>query len=395
MARHFLRNNLVVEITCADMTRMFKSLSDKGIVVYDIINTGILTVEIEVGWKSLKEIIKIVEKFGGHIKVKRVWGIRPYVGWFIKRRIIAIAILVLGLFLSVLPSRVFFVCVEGNTMVPTKRILEAADKCGLSFGSLRRAIRSEKIKNSLLEELPQLQWAGINTSGCVATISVKERGVGESEQEFPGIGNIIAARDGIIQNYAVENGTAICRIGEAVTAGQVLVSGYIDCGGVIKCVCAQAEVNACTVRDIDAVTPATALKRQLVVDEKTTYSILLGKKLINLYKDSGILDTSCVKMYSERYLTLPGGFQLPIALVTHRLVSYSTAICDVSSSCEWLPKYCETYLREHMVAGQILSKSSWTETDNGTTNFHGEYICLEMIGQFVGEENLSDGRQTD
>ena len=36
-------------------------------------------------------------------------------------------------------------------------------------------IRSEKVKNSLLQRIPQLQWAGINTDGCVAVISVREK----------------------------------------------------------------------------------------------------------------------------------------------------------------------------------------------------------------------------
>ena len=182
------------------------------------------------------------------------------------------------------------------------------------------------MKNALLSTLPQLQWAGINTSGCVATISVREKNTNEELTPEVGIGNIIAKTDGIIQTCTVLNGTALCSAGDAVTAGQILVSGYTDCGIALKAVRAEAEITASTIRSVSAVTLLPDVIRGEQIHEETKFSLRIGKKLINLFKDSGISDTSCVKMYTEEYLTLPGGFRLPIALVTQRCIYY--APCD-------------------------------------------------------------------
>ena len=80
---------------------------------------------------------------------------------------------ILFLLAMYLPSRVLFIRVEGNMQIPDRQILAAAEECGIRFGASRREVRSEKVKNALLSSVPQLQWAGVNTAGCVATISVR------------------------------------------------------------------------------------------------------------------------------------------------------------------------------------------------------------------------------
>ena len=204
-----------------------------------------------------------------------------------------------------LPSRVLFVQIEGNTHVESRRILESAARCGIAFGASRREIRSEKIKNALIECIPELSWVGVNTYGCTAVISVRER-VKESDTEnIHGVSSIVASCDGVIRQITVLQGNRVCSVGQAVTKGQVLISGYTDCGISIQATAAKGEVFAETSRSVTAIFPRVCMQRgeKQCIEQK--YAVIIGKKRINFSNSSGILGTSCVKMYTEKYLTLP------------------------------------------------------------------------------------------
>ena len=155
-----------------------------------------------------------------------------------------------------LPTRIFFVRVEGNVTTPTRLILDAAGESGIRFGASRRAVRSEKMKTALLSALPHLHGAGGNTSGCVATGSVRQRTEPEVTGQDRAVSSIVASRDGFIVSATVTRGNSLCRVGQSVKAGQVLISGYTDCGICIQATRAEGETCAQTSREFAAVTPA-------------------------------------------------------------------------------------------------------------------------------------------
>jgi sporulation protein YqfD len=178
------------------------------------------------------------------------WGLRR----LIRRPLLICSVLFLIVMSMYLPTKVLFIQVEGNRAVPTNLILEQAAECGIRFGTGTRQVRSEKMKNALLQRIPQLQWAGINTSGCTAVISVREKTHSDkSEQTYP-ISSLVAIRDGYVTNVSVTAGSAACKIGQSVKAGQMLISAYTDCGLYIQAVRAKGEIFADTSRQSTVLT---------------------------------------------------------------------------------------------------------------------------------------------
>ena len=165
------------------------------------------------------------------------------------------------------------------------KILSAAEDCGIVFGASRRRVRSEKTKNALLSAIPQLQWAGVNTSGCVATISVRERTEAVQAEDSKFIQSIVAIRDGYVLSATVTEGTGLVIPGQSVQKGQILISGYTDCGICIRAEGAAGEVMAQTSRELEAVMPAKYDQRTQNREVRKHYSLLIGKKRIKLWKD--------------------------------------------------------------------------------------------------------------
>lgn len=385
---------IIAEVTSADIANLLNKLVANGISLEDVRYTDALTVRITLRRQTYLQLVLLADKYGANVRRIRKLGSFLLVKKFLKRPVMTLFLLLVFLLACYVPGRVFFLSVEGNVQVPDKYILEVAERCGIGFGAKRRMVRSEIMKNQLLESIPQLQWAGINTYGCTAVISVREKTISEEPKEvnYP-VYRIVASRDGIIQSCTVFQGSAQCVVGQAVKAGQTLVSGYLDCGIIIKTTRAEAEIKALTVRDLEVVSPAPTAKRGDVQNQKTNYSLKIGKNLIKFYKDSGNLDTTCGKIYLEEYVCLPGGFRLPIAIVKEDIIYYDTSRGEepVIDSGEWLKDFAESYLKREMISGEIISENAEITANTGVFSLCGRYTCSEMIGQVAKEEIIPKG----
>lgn len=386
---HSLGGMVALTLTSADPSAALTAFNSAGIVLHNVQkDEDDLRVRFFIRRQDYKKLCGIVKRRGDTLGPVKRNGLY-WIGKGLLRRPVLLCGIVLLLFLVLfLPTRIFFFRVEGNVTVPTKLILEKCAQYGIAFGTSRKEVRSERLKNAILEAIPELQWAGINTSGCTATISVRERSIPDETEKEHGVSSIAASRDGIITECTVIRGSAACQIGQAVRAGQVLISGYTDCGISIRAEQAEGEVYAQTQHELTAKMPSEFTERVGNSTEIIKYSLIIGKKRINLYKGSGISDASCVKMYSENYITLPGGFQLPVAIVTEVWTYFDEEISVLSEeqATVVLSDFVKHYLPGQMVAGQILDKQESILPAEGVFCLEGKYACLEMIGVMRSEE---------
>lgn len=384
-------SKMKLQLTCANIPGAMDRLNRWGITVYDYETVDEITAVFSID-TTLYTKMPDLSRYGCRVQILQDRRISCRDIW--KRRWVLMIGIAAMLFLTFyIPTKVLFFRVEGAASVPEKLILEKAEVCGLRFGASRREVRSERVKNQLLQLLPQLQWAGINTQGCVAVISVEERQPEESEQlTFEGVGNIVCARDGVIQSVTVLQGSSRCKPGQAVRKGEILISGYTDCNGIIRAEAAQGEVYAMTNRVIHAIAPHKRAQKGSIISEERKYSILIGKKRINLYKDSGILGTTCDKMYSYSYVTLPGGFQLPLALIREKWITWQPEAAETNETETetLLTSFSEDYLLSQMVSGQILDSDVLFTHREDHSVLSGSYACSEMIGQILYEERFQE-----
>lgn len=379
---------LELELTSAQMEAALEAISKEGISLMHLLRMDELSCHFQISAKEYAILKNVVKKRGDSVKVIKRQGFFWKLGGLLNRPVLLAGIFLLLALVLYLPSRIFFVRVEGNRDTSQKEILAAAEACGIGFGSSRREVRSEKMKNALLAALPQLQWAGVNTSGCVAVISVRE-GPETKAPETKGIVTSIAAiRDGHIISGTVTRGQGMFYVGQTVREGQILISGYTDCGLCIRAEKAEGEILAQTVREIEVITPSEVAFREEVLETKRMYSLIFRKKRINLWKDSGISPDSCGRMYKEYYIALPGGFRLPFALCIEEFVYCNMEVrkTALERTQNKLSDFAEQFLSQQMVAGSIKKKDERVSSENGIYRLTGKYVCTEMIGREVPEQ---------
>lgn len=367
-----------VRLTSADCAGRLREISGE-MRIEGIEFEGELTVYFDA---ARGDVRKIALRDGERLEVIGSGGLPRLLEWVWAWRAAAAFVLILGILTVLLPTRLLFFRVEGNGDVPARLILEEAKEAGVFFGASRRDVRSEQVKNHLLYAIPELRWAGVNTNGCIATITVSVRDTGEEpEEELPG--DIVAVTDALVTEVVPQAGTALVSPGQAVQEGQMLISGMTDLGISTRADRAEGEVYGLTRRSVTAVLPEkTVIKAETGVVVRK-FSLLIGKKRVNFSNDSGILHGTCGKMRTVNYLSLPGGFQLPVALVTEEYeLGDSAPVLRADASSE-LADQARRLVLEQMTAGTIEGE---TLTFDGTT-LTAVFDCREMIGVFRAEND--------
>ncbi len=372
-----------VRITSAYPVGALQRMQDAGICIYDVTAPDTFTIRFSARRKDIRSITRICEKRGDRIDIEGWTGYIFYI-WGLLKRPFFLAGLLGWLFLALwLPTRILFVTVTGADNLEEAYILECAADCGIRMGASGREVRSEQVKNALLSRIPTLRWAGVNTSGCIATICVREKVTEGASAPNVAVTDILSTQDAIISDITVHTGTALCQPGQAVKKGQALISCYRDNGQILEFTGARGEVYGKTKRYLQAITPIVAYKRTHILSKTENFYVVIGKNPIKFQKGSGILDDSCVKMYEVKECVLPGGFALPIVFVKEYIIEYALEPVTLTDrDCNWLSTYAENYLKNDLVAGSILSAKTTTEQTEDAFYVLGTYDCREMIADY-------------
>lgn len=386
---------VTVELTSADIPGAMAVIQSAGFQIWDLEMPDILTLRFHLRKKDYQKLRKLCEKRGDQARLLSQSGLYWSFASLKKRPILVVGLLLLLMFSLWVPRRVFFVRVEGNSCIASRQIAEAAAQCGITFGAARREVRSEKMKNALLEAMPELAWAGVNTYGCTAVITVRERTVSAQTKESCAVSSIIANMDGVIRQITVLRGTGLCTVGQAVKAGQVLISGYTDCGFSIRAAAAEGEIFAETNRKFTAVFPTNYTLRREQTGTSRKISLIIGKKRINFTNSSGILGTGCAKIYEENYVSLPGGFVLPVAIAVETWTYYHSDCAELADAQSMLSDFVSYYLSSQMCSGKILLADEILHEQDGFLRLTGSYSCYEMIGITRIEENIPEYVKND
>lgn len=175
--------------------------------------------------------LKIIKKRGVPIIKKRY---KYRVGF-------PIGIALFFVILKFLSCFIWSVEIEGNTTVSSTEILSVCDSLGIKRGIWSDDIDTSLLRQKLLLKTDNLAWAALNIDGSVLILNVSEI-KNEVKEKIPS--NIVADFDGVIESVKVERGNNLVKKGDAVTKGDILISGALDYGTFASFVKSKGEIRA-------------------------------------------------------------------------------------------------------------------------------------------------------
>lgn len=292
------------------------------------------------------------------------------------------------LLLWLLSGRYWLVTVSGNDQLAASTLLQAAQEEGLYQGALRKDVDPQALASALMKRFPEIGWVSVNTRGSSAEICLQEGVPIPEEQTSQTPANILAAADGVIVSIDTFDGTAMVKAGEAVTQGQLLISGIKEnqLGGT-SAVYARGKIVAKTKRDFSAQVPleqVEAIKtgRTICRRSLTFFGITLP---LNLHQEpEGLWQRE-----QEQIPLILLDTQLPAFVTQETWTQYREEPCTLTreeaEALAW--DSIELQQRELLGAeGRVLSQKSAVRIQNGTLYLTVASQCQEEIG--VSQEIL-------
>lgn len=224
----YLQGYVVLKIRGPKLERFLNRVARAGIGVWDVERLGAGMLVARVSLAGFRRVRLLCRSQGWKVSIADKVGL-PFLGARLVRR----KMLVVGGFLSLLgiylaSGYIWFVTVEADEGVPVDSILEVARQAGLRPGVSRRSVDRHQVQKALLLEIDELSWATVRLNGTLAVIEATRRTGLEPASTRPG--DLVAARDGIVERVVVMSGRALVAQGDTVKRGDLLITGFIPPG---------------------------------------------------------------------------------------------------------------------------------------------------------------------
>ena len=224
--------------------------------------------------------------------------------------------LILTCVLAVISSGlVWDVRISGNERLPDYVIENALSNVGFGVGTSWRSIDKNLIESELLIEREDIAWISVNRRGTVAYVEVIEsENVGNREDAGPLYSNIVADRDGVVEEITVQSGVANVKIGDVVKKGDVLISGVVENESGTAFCRAQGYVRAESVCDVVAFAERETVEKSVIGKSTSYIKLVLFNFSINIFKNYGNYENTCDIIEEIRGFALFDKYELPIRI---------------------------------------------------------------------------------
>lgn len=381
-----LHGSVRIKVTGAKPQDVLNAMSERSVSFWDAVPEDEFTISLGIYSREFGEARAIAERRQCSVQRLRERG-SPALRRRLRRRI-ALLCAAVSCFVLLAASSLFIwdIDVEGNESVSTGEILRALSDAGVYPGSFWPAWSADDIRNSVILDIPELAWLGVSVDSSRATVRVRERVEKPSVVQRSDIGSVTARTTGIIERMEVYQGAPLVASGDAVVAGETLVSGEMPSEvGDTRYVRASALVEARTWYERSAAAPLEykALSQD---GEHTRWALILGDKRINFYAGSSQTEPGCGKIITEYTLEWPGVFSLPVTLVRERISEYGQVASSQSEDelAAGLAASLQSALERELAGrGEVLDATFTSSVSGGLLIVTMRAECLEDIAVYT------------
>lgn len=334
---------------------------------------------------AYKKLHRIALQSGGRLRIVKKRGL-PFLLHPLKDRWGVFAGLLLFVFMtSFLGGYIWNITVIGNDTLQQAAIVDFLAQNGFKTGARWEQTDKENLEFAVMAEFDEVAWISINKLGCLAQVEIRETVKQPEVEDNTKITNVTAKKDGVIVSVTALGGWQAVKEGEAVTKGDLLISGVYEPKDEYQVLQKNhyAHAHGTVMAKTDTSISVNIPREQSIkttTDEKEFKSFYFYGLEIPLYINDK--RENYQSEYKKTYLIV-NDFRLPIGIFTEKRSYYSTQKETVSD--EELEKLATAQLeerkKEELENCEILGENIDTEiTDSGIT-LSASYSLLEDIGE--------------
>ncbi|MFA5536330.1 MAG: sporulation protein YqfD [Bacillota bacterium] len=222
---------VIITITGKAPERFINLAMVNGIFLWDISTIDQETLQAKVAIDQFKRLRGVARLSGNKFKILKKKGLPFALRRMGKRKGFFLGLAFFVIILYFFSAFIWFVdctSIEKTTAIETQAVLKLAADLGLKPGVLKYGLDIKEVERLMEIKMPQLAWVGIEIEGTRANIRLVEKKIPDKEQSPTGPGNLIAIKDGVIDEILVIEGEGLVKPGDTVKKGQILISGLMS-----------------------------------------------------------------------------------------------------------------------------------------------------------------------
>ncbi len=208
--------------------RFINICTNNKITIWNLKRDKNVKLELNVRIQDFKEILKIAKKTKCKTKIKSKKGIPFILHKYRKRKIFAFFLIIMISLIIFSSNFVWNIEIQTEDNETIENITSDLEDTGLKIGEWKSKIDTKDIINKLRLKRQDIAWMGIELKGTNAIVKIvkaDEKPEIVDENEYC---NIISDKTGIITKINAQNGTANVKVGDTVSVGTTLISGWLE-----------------------------------------------------------------------------------------------------------------------------------------------------------------------
>lgn len=223
---NFWQGQLEIEIRGNALTRFINQINELGIKIWNIKRINYDYYLVSIYKNDFIKLRPLLRKRKCTVRIVEKKGV-PFLLLRIKKRIFLLMGLII--FLSIFyigSSFLWFYDINGLETIGEEEIRNLLFNYGLKKGFLKNGINTTAIENYLAKNISNISWVDVRWRGTRLTIDVVEKKIISHIK----LGELVAAKDGVITEIIVLKGQVAVKEGDTVSKGQVLVVPDVKSG---------------------------------------------------------------------------------------------------------------------------------------------------------------------
>lgn len=225
MMNNLKKGKISMEVIVPSIERFLNALWQEKVELFSVKRKSITTLRIEVSYEQYEEVIAIVEKMRGKVKIINKSGII-----YVIRKIINKKSLIVGVFIFIgiiyyLSTYVWAVEITTENNLSPFEVRRDLEKLGVKAGMKKNNVDVYDLERRLETVNDEILWLRIRIEGSTLKVLVKEKVNPPELSDKQQMGNIIAERGGEIKRIFVTSGTAMVSPGDIVNKNDLLIQG--------------------------------------------------------------------------------------------------------------------------------------------------------------------------
>lgn len=225
---NYFRGYVIINIEGLNLEKFINNCIEKNIYLWNIRRLSYTKIEAHVGIKGFKPLRRLSRKSGCRVSIATKSGY-PFWAHRLKKRKMLIAGAFFSLIMIIVASSfIYSIDIIGSERVDEDAIKTALVELGLRPGANKYTLNLRELENQILIEFNELAWVGIHLKGIYAKVEVVEKFIAEGKIDKDVPCNVVASKNGVIDQVIAKNGKAVVKDGDIVSAGDLLISGIVS-----------------------------------------------------------------------------------------------------------------------------------------------------------------------